>query len=131
MRPRKLRVARPSDDLEALRRFYAEGLGLNELGGFQGHAGYDGLFFGADDQPWELEFTRHEDGSPAPEPNRDNLLVLYLEDRAAVDAIAERMKAIGVEPCAPENPYWIDRSLTFEDPDGWRVVVFDSQSLEA
>jgi hypothetical protein len=24
---------------------------------------------------------------------------------------------------APENPYWNGRGPTFEDPDGWRVVL--------
>jgi hypothetical protein len=23
----------------------------------------------------------------------------------------------------PENPYWNTNSITFEDPDGWRVVL--------
>jgi hypothetical protein len=25
----------------------------------------------------------------------------------------------------PENPYWNGKSQTFEDPDGWRVVLYD------
>ena len=26
------------------------------------------------------------------------------------------------ESVAPENPYWAEEGLTFEDPDGWRVI---------
>ena len=41
-----LRVARPSDDLDALLRFYRDGLGLELLGGFEGHDGFDGVMLG-------------------------------------------------------------------------------------
>jgi hypothetical protein len=32
------------------------------------------------------------------------------------------MRRLGQEPVEPENPYWND-DLTFEDPDGWGVVL--------
>ena len=35
----KLRVARPTNDLDALVRFYRDGLGFEVLGGFEDHAG--------------------------------------------------------------------------------------------
>ena len=38
----KLRVARPTDDLEAVARFYREGLGFKELYRFADHDGFDG-----------------------------------------------------------------------------------------
>jgi hypothetical protein len=37
-----------------------------------------------------------------------------------VRAVAERL---GVEPVAPANPYWAAHGSTFEDPDGFRVVL--------
>jgi hypothetical protein len=30
---------------------------------------------------------------------------------------------LGAEPAAPANPYWAEHGLTFEDPDGFRVVL--------
>jgi catechol 2,3-dioxygenase-like lactoylglutathione lyase family enzyme len=126
----KFRVARPTDDLRALYRFYVDGLGLMDRGGFAGHDGYDGQVVGTSDGTWEIELTRHVDGSPCAPPSRDNLLVFYFRDRAEVDAIAARLKALGVEPVAPANPYWIGRGLTFADPDGWRVVLFFGQTIE-
>lgn len=30
---------------------------------------------------------------------------------------------IGAEPVTPANPYWAAHGLTFEDPDGFRVVL--------
>lgn len=36
----KMRVARPTSDMAAARRFYMEGLGLQLLGGFEHHDGF-------------------------------------------------------------------------------------------
>ena len=38
----RLRVARPTDNMADVLRFYTVGLGLQELGRFQDHDGYDG-----------------------------------------------------------------------------------------
>jgi hypothetical protein len=34
------------------------------------------------------------------------------------------MKDHDYQPVEPENPYWTGTSHTFEDPDGWRVVLY-------
>jgi len=57
-------------------------------------------------------------GAPAPHP--ESLLVLYLGDDETVQAVAARL---GVDPIPPANPYWAEHGLTFEDPDGFRVVL--------
>jgi catechol 2,3-dioxygenase-like lactoylglutathione lyase family enzyme len=126
-----LRVARPTAQLEAVCAFYRDALGLEELGSFRDHDGYDGVMIGPAGASYHLEFTSHASGSPCPAPSRDNLLVFYLADRAAVDRLVERMRSLGHEPVAPENPYWRGRSVTFEDPDGWRVVLVDRTSPPA
>jgi catechol 2,3-dioxygenase-like lactoylglutathione lyase family enzyme len=101
------RVARPTDKLEEVVCFYRDGLGLEVIGGFEGH----------------------EAGSPCPAPTKDNLLVLYIPERAAVDALVERLAAHGHCPIPPENPYWHEKGLTFEDPDGWRVVLMNTAGI--
>jgi catechol 2,3-dioxygenase-like lactoylglutathione lyase family enzyme len=126
VKPQAFRVARPTDRLDAVREFYIRGLGLVELGSFENHAGYDGCMVGVPGTDYHLEFTSHEKGSPCPAPTRDNLLVFYLENATAVERIRTRMEAQGHVPVEPENPYWVGRSVTFEDPDGWRVVVVDN-----
>ena len=123
---RAVRWARPTDRLDEVVAFYCDGLGLPGLGGFEAHAGYSGAFVGLPGEGVHLEFTTHSEGSPGPAPSDDNLLVLYVADRAALDAIAQRLAAQGYPAVAPENPYWIPRSVTVADPDGWRVVVVDS-----
>lgn len=121
----RVRWARPTDRLQDCVSFYRDALGLVELGGFADHDGYTGVFLGLPDESVHLELTTHVDGSPCPAPTRDNLLVLYLSDRAAVDSVVARLAAAGHPEVEPENPYWRGRSVTVEDPDGWRVVLVD------
>ena len=44
--------------------FYKDGVGLVELGRFDGHSGYDGVMLGLPGSDYHLEFTSHADGSP-------------------------------------------------------------------
>lgn len=118
----RVRVARPTDRLAEVLRFYEDGLGLTRIGSFEGHAGYSGVMLGLPGEEYHLEFTTHEEGSPCPAPTRDNLLVLYIPDNEAVAELAGRLRVVGHAPVEPENPYWAG-DLTFEDPDGWRVVL--------
>jgi len=121
---RSVRVARPTDQLDDVVRFYTGGLGLSEIGRFDGHAGYRGVLLGLPGMEYHLEFTQHDEGSPGPAPSRDNLLVLYFDDQAQVKRIASRLAEIGHPPVEAENPYWTDNgAVTVEDPDGWRVVL--------
>ena len=41
----------------------------------------------------------------------------------------EKFRAAGYAPVAPENPYWIEHGVTFEDPDGWRLVLMNTAGL--
>ena len=119
IRPMEVRIARHTDRLEAVVRFYRDGLGLPELGRFEGHDGYDGVFLGLPGTDAHLEFTsggRHE----APAAHPETLLVLYLGSWEAARAACE---AAAVEPVEPANPYWTRHGLTIEDPDGFRVVL--------
>jgi catechol 2,3-dioxygenase-like lactoylglutathione lyase family enzyme len=120
----RVRFARPTDRLDEVVAFYRDGLGLEVIGRFAGHDGYDGVMIGLPGDDVHLEFTTHVGGSPCPAPTGENLLVLYMDDVAAPVEFAERLREYGAEPVAPENPYWAKiGALTFEDPDGWRVVI--------
>lgn len=127
----QVRVARPTDRLAEVVRFYHDGLGLAIIDSFhgQGHAGYAGVMLGLPGHEYHLEFTQHEHGSPCPAPTRDNLLVFYIPDRQAIDRLVARMAELGHSPVPPENPYWAERGITFEDPDGWRVVLMNTEGI--
>lgn len=127
----QVRVARPTRSLQELLRFYCAGLGLEVVGSFTAHAGYSGVMIGLPDSDYHLEFTEHEEsaGQNYPPPSRDNLLVFYIPERAAVERVAARLAALGYAAVAPENPYWQERGITIEDPDGWRVVLMNTAGI--
>ena len=118
-----LRVARPTDRLDEVVAFYRDGLGFEVLGSFEGHEGFDGVMLGLKGSPYHLEFTRHRGRAAGRAPTQDNLLVFYLPDADAWRAAVERMRARGHEPVPSDNPYWDARGHTFEDADGYRVVL--------
>ncbi|WP_274365055.1 VOC family protein [Paenibacillus thermotolerans] len=125
------RVARPTDRLQEVVSFYHDGLGLPIVSSFEDHDGYDGVMIGLPDVRYHLEFTRHAEGSPCPAPSKDNLLVFYIPDRTAIQSIASRLAAMGFPEVEPENPYWRGKSVTVEDPDGWRIVLMNTSGLSA
>ena len=118
-----LRVARPSDNLDALLGFYEQGLGLALLHRFEDHEGFDGIMFGREGAPYHFEFTRARGHVAGRAPTSDNLLVFYLPNSEEWKAAVERMRDAGFEPVPAFNPYWDRDGVTFEDPDGYRIVL--------
>lgn len=118
-----LRVARPTDRLDAVVRFYRDGLGLSVLARFADHHGFDGAVLGAPHSPYHLEFTHERGHAVGRAPSKDHLLVFYLPERAAWEEALRRLAAIGASPVPSYNPYWDRRGATFEDPDGYRIVL--------
>lgn len=125
----QVRVARPTDQLDRVVEFYRDGLGLQEIARFEDHDGFDGVMLGLPGYTYHLEFTHHHGGSPCPAPSRDNLLVLYIPDVAAIERVKNRLERLGYPEVEPENPYWSGRGVTIADPDGWRVVLMNHPGL--
>lgn len=119
----QVRIARPTDDIAALLPFYRDGLGLEMLAAFEDHAGFDGVMLGLIGGPYHFEFTHHRGHRVGRAPSQDNLVVFYLPARKEWEAAVERMKAAGFAPVPAYNPYWDQQGATFEDPDGYRVVL--------
>jgi catechol 2,3-dioxygenase-like lactoylglutathione lyase family enzyme len=115
----QLRVARHTERLDEVVAFYRDGIGLPEIGAFRDHDGYDGVFLAVPDTGAHLELTAGG-AYGAPDPHPETLLVLYLGDEEAVQRVTARL---AVDPVAPANPYWAEHGVTFEDPDGFRVVL--------
>ena len=119
----QLRVARPSDDIEALIPFYRDGLDLDILYRFENHDGFDGVMLGRPGASYHFEFTCAHGHIAGRAPTRDNLLVFYLPDPTEWQAAVDRMAGAGFTPVTAFNPYWDQCGRTFEDPDGYRVVL--------
>jgi catechol 2,3-dioxygenase-like lactoylglutathione lyase family enzyme len=123
-----LRIARPTDDLAAVVRFYRDSLGFEVLSEFRDHDGFDGVMLGRRGTAYHLEFT-HSAAHPAGRaPGGENLLVFYLPDAVEWRSAIDRLERAGFAPVVSVNPYWDRRGRTFEDPDGYRVVLQNAAS---
>ena len=73
--------------------------------------------------PYHFEFTRARGHVAGRAPTRDNLLVFYFPDAEDWQSAVRKMREAGFEPVSAFNPYWDREGVTFEDPDGYRIVL--------
>ena len=118
-----IRIARPTNDFDSIIKFYTTGLGFDILGRFYDHDGFSGIMLGHTGAGYHLEFTSKKGECAGEVPSEDNLLVLYIPDKAEWQAKVDRMQTGGFEPVPSFNPYWDANGLTFEDCDGYRIVL--------
>lgn len=119
----KLRIARPSDKLAEITAMYVNGLGFKVLGSFEGHNGFDGTIVGHEQHNYHLEFTHHRGSTVGKAPTQDNLLVFYFSDPTIWEACCQSMLDAGFVAVKAYNDYWDVAGRTFEDLDGYRVVL--------
>ena len=122
-----LRVARATDQLEQVVKFYRNGLGFEVIGSFTDHDGFDGVMLGHPHAQYHLEFTRQHGFIAGSAPAAENLLVFYLPDENKWQTAVQRMIDQGHDPIPSHNPYWDHRGKTFEDCDGYRVVLQNAE----
>jgi hypothetical protein len=118
-----LRVARPTDNLAAVATMYAAGLGFTVLAQFEDHQGFDGIILGHPHHLYHLEFTQQRGHHVGTAPTKDHLLVFYVPDPRAWEEACARMLEAGFQQVVSYNPYWDTDGRTFEDLDGYRVVL--------
>ena len=118
-----LRIARPTDHLTALAAMYATGLDFTVLAQFHDHDGFDGMILGHPHSSYHLEFTTQRGHQVGKAPTQDHLLVFYLPDHDEWEARCAQMLTAGFQRVPSYNPYWEVQGQTFEDLDGYRVVL--------
>lgn len=118
-----LRVARPTDRLAELAEMYVAGLGLQVLGHFEDHDGFDGIMVGAAGAPYHLEFTTQRGHPAGGAASPEHLLIFYVVDAEQWAVRCDAMLVAGFVAVAAHNPYWDRTGRTFEDIDGYRVVL--------
>ena len=121
--PTHLRVARPTDHMPEILRFYRDGLGFEVIASFENHEGFDGVMLSHPGAPYHLEFTIKRGHTAGRAPTQDNLLVFYLPNTAEWQAAINRMTQNSFQPVPSFNPYWDKQGKTFEDADGYRIVL--------
>ena len=118
-----LRIARPVTDVERAANMYCRGLQLCRLASFRDHDGFDGIMVGVPAAGYHLEFTRSRRHPVTPSPTPEDLLVLYYPSEPAWQLACGSMNAAGFAAVSSFNPYWNLRGRSYEDPDGYRVVL--------
>ena len=118
-----MRVGRPTDNLEEITKMYVEGLGFEIIGRFDGHSDFSGRMVGHPKHHYHLEFTTHTKEKAGRAPTLENLLVFYITDEAEYNNAINRISNSGFRKVKSFNPYWEGGAQTFEDIDGYRVVI--------
>lgn len=118
-----LRIARPTDNLAKIKDQYSQGLGFKLVGEFYDHDGFDGVILGHSIHPYHIEFTHHRGSSVGRCPTKDNLLVFYIPERIKWQDACSSLQRASFRKVKSYNPYWDSAGSTYEDIDGYRVVL--------
>ena len=118
----KFRVARHTNDLEKIKSFYITILGFEELGSFENHNNYNGIFIGKPQFEWHLEFTQSNETITF-DFNEDDALVFYPEEISEYNALIDVIKKHNINFIEAKNPYWNENGKMLLDPDGYRIVI--------
>jgi catechol 2,3-dioxygenase-like lactoylglutathione lyase family enzyme len=118
-----IRIARPTDKLERALHFYCNGLGFEILDSYENQNGFNGLIVGHKDFSYHLEFTHRSGAHQLPTPSKENILVFFIQDKNAWKEAVERMLIVGYQPVDSLNAYWDENGKTFEDDNGYRIVL--------
>ena len=123
-----MRVVRPTDNLEEITKMYADGLGFEVIGGFDNHGDFSGRMVGHPKHHYHLEFTTHAKEKAGRAPSLENLLVFYIPDDNEYEEAIIRISKSGFKKVKSFNPYWEGSAQTYEDLDGYRVVINNAKS---
>ncbi len=125
----QVRFARPTNQLKEIVSFYVDGLGLSIIDRFKDHDGYSGTMIGLPNSHYHLEFTEYKEKVFCSPPSKDNLLVFYMPNLNQILVKIAHLRQMGYECTEPENPYWAINGYTIEDPDGWRIVLMNTNGI--
>jgi catechol 2,3-dioxygenase-like lactoylglutathione lyase family enzyme len=120
-----LSIARPVADLGRSAAMYRAALDLRELGRFEDHGGFDGVMLAPADGEagYHVEFTFCRNHPVLPAPTPEDLWVFYVEPAEAWERRCQALLDAGFREVQSFNPYWARQGRSFEDPDGYRVVI--------
>lgn len=118
-----LRIARPSNNLNQVALMYQQGFNFEVLSRFENHDGFDGVILGHPNASYHLEFTHHRGTIVDNAPTQDNLLIWYVPNITNNQYLTDKLLNAGFIHVKSYNPYWDLNGKTFEDCDGYRIVL--------
>ena len=121
----EFRCARHTNNLKRIIDFYCKYLKLEVIGNFDEHDGYSGVFLGKKGMDWHLEFTV-SDSKAEHHFDPDDILVFYPKTINEYNSIVGNISSEMLQK--PINPYWRDKGLMIQDPDGYNIVICSMRS---
>ncbi len=121
--PSVLRVVRPTDNLATIVPMYVGGLGFTVLAQFTDHEGFDGAILGHPQQPVPLRVHRAAWSPRGHGADQGQSPGLLPAGRQRVGDTLHADARAGFRAVPSNNPYWDRQGRTFEDVDGYRVVL--------
>ncbi|RTL13181.1 MAG: VOC family protein [Neisseriaceae bacterium] len=118
-----LRIAHPVTNLEQSAIMYCNGLDLEIIGSFEDHLGFDGVILGKNGLPYHFEMTYCKNHPIIPSPTKEDLIVLYISDLTEWQYRCKLLLESGFTSVESFNPYWTKHGETFQDHDGYRIVL--------
>ena len=102
---------------------YCRGLGLLVIGSFENHDGFDGVMLGIPGSSYHFELTYCRKQPVVPTPTAEDLVIFYMPVVSEWEGACAKMLAAGFKLVNAFNPYWDHRGRTYEDQDGYRIVL--------
>ncbi len=123
----QLRLARPVSNLVRTQAMYVQGLRLRVVASFQDHEGFDGVMLGKLGAQYHFEFTQCRDHPVKPTPTQEDLIVFYIPDKSDWESSCADLINAGFKSVISFNPYWDAHGRTYEDHDGYRIVLQNAE----
>ncbi len=116
-------VALTADDVEASLKFYADGFGFHVKQRWEENGKLLGVELVAGSCMIGLS---QDDWGKGRNRTKGVGLSIYAESTQGVDKLAERLRARGVDFEGPTAMQWGWRQVSAKDPDGFRIIVYET-----
>ncbi|HXT51253.1 MAG TPA: VOC family protein [Thermoanaerobaculia bacterium] len=124
LRCKALTVALTADDVEKSLRFWVDGVGFHVKQRWE----KDGKLLGAELVAGACMIgVSQDDWAKGRNRTKGVGLSVYAESTQGVDALAERLRARGVDFAGPDTTEWGWRQVSLTDPDGFRFIVYEEK----
>jgi len=124
LRCKAFSAALTSDDVERSIKFWVDGVGFHVKQRWE----KDGKLLGVELVAGACMIgLSQDDWAKGRNRTKGVGMSIYAESTQGVDALAERLRARGVEFAGPDTTEWGWRQVSLTDPDGFRFIVYEEK----
>jgi prolyl oligopeptidase len=112
-----------TDNLSAVSAMYQKALGFEVLTQYEDEDGFDSIVLGHRNHNYHIEFTNRPTEKPKAFEIADTYMVFYLPCSRDWEWACRAMIESGFTYVDARNPYWKRVGKTYQDIEGYRVVI--------